>query len=337
MIGSDSEVLIGRGLPTPLLLPSGRRGVAVLTQPGAAAIAERVAARVAGEVDHVTVLELGDREEAKQWAALEPVYLALAEAGIGRHDTIVGVGGGALTDAAGFVGATWLRGIETMYVPTTLLGAVDAAIGGKTGVNVAGKNLVGAFHLPRRVVVDLDELERLGDDLKREGAAEIIKAGLLAAPAVIDRYLATGIDTPLEGVVAAAIEVKVEIVAGDLREGGQRALLNLGHTIGHGIEFASGISHGEAVAVGLVAAAAISEHRLGFAHRGTVEQVLEAVGLARQAPPGTDRDRVLDLVGLDKKRDASGIRMVLLADIGRPRLVTVSAADLEVGLAAVGL
>ena len=338
LIGSDSEVILGRGWPTPILPEAPRRRrVAVLTQPGARAVAAEAEERLRQEGLAVTVVELGDREEAKRWAALEEVYARLAAADISRYDTIVGVGGGALTDAAGFIGGTWLRGVETVHVPTTLLGAVDAAIGGKTAVNVAGKNLVGVFHLPRRVVVDTERLEQLPVGLKREGAAEVIKAGLLAAPEVISRYLKGGLDTPLGPLVEAAVAVKVEIVNADFREEGRRALLNLGHTIGHGVEFASGMSHGEAVAVGLVAAAAVSERRLGFAHRELVERVLEAVGLPRRAPAGIDRARVLELIGLDKKRDPSGTRMILLADLAHPQLVTVSDEEVAFGLAAIGL
>ena len=162
---STSEVVIGRGFPDPLLpVSSYRRTTAVFTQPGAA----KVAQRVSDAVGAAPLMHLPDRDEAKSLAEVEKAYQWLAEIPVGRHDTIVGVGGGAVTDMAGFVAATWLRGIEAVMVPTTLLAAVDAAIGGKTGINFAGKNLVGAFHLPSRVIIDLDVLDRVPGTLRLE-------------------------------------------------------------------------------------------------------------------------------------------------------------------------
>lgn len=337
LIGSDSEILVGRGLPAPLLPePDRRRTVAVFTQPGAAGIAERV---VAGLEDshHVGGVHIfGDREGAKTLEDVGKAYGWLAEIGLGRTDTVLAVGGGAVTDAAGFVAATWMRGVEVVHVPTTLVGAVDAAIGGKTGINKGGKNLVGAFWLPSRVIVDLDVLDGLPEVLKQEGAAEVIKAGLLSDPAIVKAYLDQGVGVRLEEVVRPAISIKARIVTDDLTERGNRALLNLGHTIGHGIEFAANLSHGRSVAVGLVAASAVSERVLGFEDTQIVVDVLEATGLPTRAP-SLDRDTVLGLIGLDKKRTDDGVRMVLLESIGRPRLVPVSPEDIVAGLTAVGL
>lgn len=336
LIGDQSEILVGRGRPDPLLPARPvRRRAAVFAQPGTAALAEEIAHRLHDEGVETGTHMMPDREEAKTLAAVEAAYRRLADLGLGRDDTVVAVGGGALTDAAGFVAGTWMRGIESVYLPTTLLGAVDAAIGGKTGVNIGGKNLVGVFWHPRRVVVDLDVLERLPEELKRQGAAEIIKAGLLADPPVVDAYRREGLGVVLDEVVPAAIRVKTDIVAGDFTERGQRGLLNLGHTIGHGIEFAAGLSHGDSVAIGLVAAAAVSQRVLGFEATSEVTSALEAVGLPVQAPP-LDRDEVIRLVGLDKKRSAGQLRMVLLEAPGRPRLMEVSADDLAWGLDAVG-
>lgn len=337
LIGADSEVLVGRGLPERLLPDSERsRKVAIFTQPGAFEIAQHVSGLLTESQDVAGIHDLGDREAAKSFRAVQEAYEWLAEVGLRRTDTIVAVGGGAVTDAAGFVAATWMRGVEVVHVPTTLLGAVDAAIGGKTAINVRGKNLVGAFWLPTRVVVDLAVLEGLPASLRREGAAEVIKAGLLADPAIVKAYRNRGLDVPPEEVVAPAISIKARIVSEDLTEQGTRALLNLGHTIGHGIEYASDLPHGESVAIGLVAAAAISEHLLGFQDTKTVVGTLEAAGLPTRSPP-LDRDTVLNLVELDKKRTERGIRMVLLESIGQPRLMAVGPEDLELGLAAVGL
>lgn len=337
LIGSESEALIGRGFPDPLLPPRAERSQAVvITQPGATAVATRVTDAVSSTGVRVTQVLMPDRDEAKSLEAVEKVYHDLADFGLGRHDTVIAVGGGAVTDAGGFVAATWMRGVELIHVPTTLLAAVDAAIGGKTAVNLAGKNLVGVFWHPRRVLIDLDVVDALPADLKSEGAAEAIKAGLLAAPEILDAYLERGLDADLELVVPAAVRVKAGIVSDDFRETGDRALLNLGHTIGHGIEFATGISHGRGVAIGLVAAAAISKRLCGFSETAIVVRALEAASLPTRAPT-VGRDSVLTLVGRDKKRTADGIRMVLLERIGRPVLRQVSEDDLVEGLRAVGL
>ena len=210
------------------------------------------------------MMYLPDRDEAKTMAVVEKAYRWLAEVPLGRHDTIVGVGGGAATDMAGFVAATWLRGVESVMVPTTMLGAVDAAIGGKTGINLEGKNLVGAFHLPSRVVVDLDVMETVPATLRLEGLAEALKAGLVADPVLVELFERHGASAPLEDVVTRSIKVKAEVVGADYREDGRRAILNFGHTIGHGVEMAAGMPHGMAVAVGMVAAGAVSAARYGF-------------------------------------------------------------------------
>lgn len=334
VIGDSSEVLVGRGLPHPLLGTSAIRSRAVvLCQPGAEAVAEQVATLI--DVDTVRV-DLPAGEDAKELHALEPVYRALADHALSRDDTVVTVGGGAATDAGGFVAATWLRGVEAVYVPTTVLGAVDASIGGKTAVNVAGKNTVGVFRHPARVVVDLDMLDSLPDDIRRQGAAEAAKAGFLAAPSIIASYLEHGLDAPLEQVVTPAIAYKVKIVNADFTERGERAFLNLGHTVGHAVEYASGMPHGEAVAIGLVAAAAVSERKVGFDATKEVRTVIERLGLPTAAP-GLDRNRVRDLLWLDKKRDRRGIRMVLLAAIGHPQIHHVDTTDIDHALAAIGL
>lgn len=336
LIGDQSEVLVDRGFPEPLLPPSTRRGrVAILHQPDVKVLAERVADAIGPRLEP-ELIELAPGEDAKTLEAVGAVYEQLAALELGRSDTIVTVGGGAASDSGGFVAATWLRGVEVVHVPTTLLAAVDASIGGKTGLNLAGKNLVGVFWHPSRVVVDLDILEGLTDELLRQGAAEAIKAGLLGAPGILDAYHAVGLSASMETVVTPAIRVKAEIVTEDFTEQGRRAWLNLGHTIGHGIEFAAGVSHGEAVAVGLVAAAAISKRRLDFPDTDLVIETLNQVGLPIRAPE-VDRDRVLDLISLDKKRDETGLRMVLLESIGHPQLVNVARDDLEFGLAALGL
>jgi 3-dehydroquinate synthetase len=275
-----------------------------------------------------------DREEAKSLEIAGELYQWLAELEVGRHDTIVGVGGGALTDIAGFVAATWLRGIESVLVPTTLVGAVDAAIGGKTGINVLGKNLVGAFWSPSRVIVNLDVLERIPAELRREGMAEALKAGLIGDAelvAVLERH---GFEAPLETVVTRAVAVKAEVVTEDFREGGRRAVLNFGHTIGHAVERITGMPHGHAVAVGMVAASAVSARRYGFPHEWLTSLIF-AMGLP-VAVAGSSSHALRALIGLDKKRTEEGIRMVLLRGIADPVVEPVSWEEIDVGLVAIG-
>lgn len=339
LIGDASEVLVGRGLPEPLV-PGRARRAAVLVQPGAGTVAGRVLDHLGG-VEALRI-DLPDREAAKDLEVIADVYRRLAGFNLGREDAVVGVGGGAVTDAAGFVAATWLRGVDAVLVPTTLLGAVDAAIGGKTGVNVrfdpAGdgvvKNLVGAFWLPVRVVVDLDVLDALPGPLRTEGLAEILKAGLVADPLIVDALAAGGADTPLDAVVAPAIAVKAAVVSEDFRESGRRAILNFGHTIGHGIEGVTGMPHGHAVGVGMVAAAAVSAVRYGVDARWITDLVF-SLGLP-VAAAGVSRRAVLDLVSRDKKRDRSGVRMVLLRAIGDPVVEPVGDDELGLALEAVG-
>ncbi len=329
-VGSASEVLIGRDVLDAGVLPlrEGRERVVVLTQPGARPVAERVAAGLAA-----AIYELPDGEDAKTLAVVEDGYRWLASQGLHRDDTVVAVGGGSLTDVAGFVAATYLRGVEAVYVPTTLLGAVDAAVGGKTGVNLDGKNLVGAFHHPSRVVVDVSVLEGLPAGLWQEGVAEALKAGLVADPELLNLFERYGRHAPLAEVVRRAVAVKADVVAEDFREAGRRAILNYGHTVGHAVEVAAGMRHGHAVAVGMVAAGAVSEAVCGFPARARQDAVIAALGLPTAV--AADRGEVSRLLARDKKRDAGGLRMVLLEDVGRPVLHHVGAATVEAALDAV--
>ncbi|MCP3998494.1 MAG: 3-dehydroquinate synthase, partial [bacterium] len=244
--------------------------------------------------------------------------------------------GGAATDMAGFAAATYLRGVEVTYLATTLLGAVDAAIGGKTGVNVGGKNLVGVFRHPARVIVDLDVLRGLPESLLREGAAETVKAGFISDPSILLEYEESGLGASLDLVVPAAIKVKVDTVKADFTEQGLRAILNYGHTIGHAIEIAGRISHGDAVAIGMVAAGTISQEMLGFAHAGRQTEILARIGLPTISPP-VDLENVMLLMNRDKKRDRGGIRMVLLEDFGKPVVRHVGDDLIAHGLATIGV
>jgi 3-dehydroquinate synthase len=333
-------VLVGRRMLDPTIVVGerpGRARVAVLTQPGEPARLGRglaVALREGGLAVETRVLP--DGEEAKTLAVAGGVYEWLAALGLTRDDTVLAVGGGALTDLAGFVAATFLRGVEAVYVPTTLLGAVDASIGGKTAVNLAAKNLVGAFHHPARVVIDADVLDGLPVSLRREGAAEALKAGLVGDPTLVSLCERDGLQADLAEVVKRAVAVKAGIVSRDFREQGERAHLNYGHTVGHAVEAAAGLGHGSAVAVGMVAAGRAAALVAGFEEEDRQRAIIGGLGLP-VAVPGVDSAEVRRLLGMDKKRDAAGLRMVLLEKVGHPRLDHVAAATVETALAAVGI
>ena len=331
-IPDATEILIQRGLPESLLPVRDRSATIVVSQPGAANTARTVNELVAPAAH----LVLPDGEAAKDLSVVASIYETLDAAGVRRDGTIVGVGGGALTDVAGFVAATWLRGIESVSVPTTLLGAVDASIGGKTGINFRGKNLVGAFWHPSRVVIDLDVLEQLPMAIAREGWAEIIKAGLIADPALLEGIETLGLNAGLGDAVARAVRVKAEIVTRDFREAGVRAHLNFGHTIGHALETATGISHGEAVGLGMIAEAAASRVDQGFSAESRVRVLVEKADLPTTAPPAPHED-LAALLAKDKKADAAGVRMVLLEDIGAPVLVRPSKDAMAAAWEAIGL
>jgi 3-dehydroquinate synthetase len=336
-VAGATEVFLGEGLPSPFLPPRpARTRAAVLTQPGATDRAFEVVEVLRGEGVTCEVIGLPDRDEAKTLAVAESVYEAFARFGLAREDTVVGVGGGAVTDLAGFVAGTWLRGVEVVHCPTTLLAAVDAAIGGKAGVNLGGKNLVGVFWHPIRVVIDIKPLRSLPLYLKREGMAEALKAGLVGDEALFSLIAREGNQAPLEDVVAKAVAVKARIVAEDERETGVRAHLNFGHTIGHAIEFASSLSHGESVGLGMIAAARLSEKVLGFSGAGEVESAVAALELPTRVE-GIDPARVKDLLGHDKKRDAGGLRMVLLRRVADPVVRHVTPTEVDLAMAAIGL
>jgi 3-dehydroquinate synthase len=332
-------VLIGRDLLDPeIVLPdrAGRAVVAVLGQPGSEQTARLLAGALCDAGLRAPLRVLPDGEAAKTPDVAVSVWSWLAEERLTRDDSLVAVGGGALSDVAGFVAATFLRGIEAVTVTTTLVGAVDASIGGKTALNLGGKNLVGVFRHPARVVVDLSILEALPERLLREGAAEALKTGLVGDPALVELYERQGLAADLAQVVRRAVAVKAGIVIRDPTEQGERAHLNYGHTVGHAVERAAGLGHGAAIAVGMVAAGRASQRLCGFADEGRQRAVLERLGLPTESPP-VDGAEVRRLMGLDKKRDAAGLRMVLLEGIGAPRMRHVDSATVDAALAAVGI
>jgi 3-dehydroquinate synthase len=264
------QIVVGEGvlddLGAQVPLPLHARRALVVTQPALVAhgYAARVEAALAAAGLETRRHVIADGEVAKSVTVLEEAWQACAAWPLGRDDVIVALGGGVVGDLAGFVAATWMRGVALVQVPTTLLAMVDAAIGGKTGINLAaGKNLVGAFHQPLAVAADPDVLATLPERLRVEGAAEIVKAGLLADALLLERIerdpagVRAGEAQLLRALVLRSAAIKAEIVGADEREGGVRAHLNLGHTYAHVLEALAGYGtylHGEAVSVGLVVA-----------------------------------------------------------------------------------
>jgi shikimate kinase/3-dehydroquinate synthase len=239
-----------------------------------------------------------------------------------RGDHIVALGGGVVGDLGGFCAATYQRGVPVVQVPTTLLAQVDSAIGGKTGVDLPeAKNYVGAFHLPAAVLSDTSTLATLPGEELAAGWAEVIKTGLLAGGRLWEQVTAAKNpgEADLPELVLGCARFKAEVVAADERDSGRRAILNLGHTVGHAIEAATGYSryrHGEAVALGLLAALRLSDAE---DLRGQVAKMLAGVGLPTSIAEPLEPDAVIEAVGRDKKRDADGVRFVLLSQPGEPR------------------
>lgn len=277
-------------------------------------------------------LVLPDGEAHKTLANSAAVFDALAALGATRNATIIALGGGVIGDLAGFAAACWMRGIDFVQMPTTLLAMVDSSVGGKTGVNLpVGKNLVGAFHQPRAVVADTGTLATLPDREYRSGLAEIVKYGAIGDVAFFEwmQQNAAALNArdgaALVHAIATSCRQKAGVVARDEHEHGERALLNFGHTFGHALETASGygiLLHGEAVAIGMVLAAQLSAD-LDRAPRADAERLarlLTALGLPATLPH-SDPAHLLELMRLDKKNVGDSLRLILWRGIGRAEIV----------------
>lgn len=285
------------------------------------------------------IFEAPDGEAGKDVATLAKLWDWLGSTGLTRSDILVGIGGGALTDVAGFAAASWLRGIDWIAIPTTLAGMVDASIGGKTGINSGyGKNLIGAFHSPTKVIIDTNWLETLSDRDFAAGLAEVVKCGfiedleilnLIAGKSVVE--IRSNNELVIE-LISRAAQVKAGVVTVDFKESYAREALNYGHTLAHAIEVASDfkVRHGEAVAIGMVFAA-----ELAFAHGslsreavGQHRDILRALGLPVSYPKSA-WDRLLPLIALDKKVRGNSIRFVILQGLGKTeRFENVSIEEL---------
>jgi 3-dehydroquinate synthase len=346
---NPTTITVGGAAPYPVVVGTGVLGelpslvgavrtVVVIHPEGLEAIARPVCGVLAGAGYLVHAEPVPAGEAAKQIAVAARLWSRLAAHGVTRSDAVVGVGGGATTDLAGFVAATWLRGVRVVLVPTTLLAIADAAVGGKTAVNTPeGKNLVGVFHAPAGVLADLAVLESLADSEYVSGLAEVIKAGFIADPVILDLIEAdpAGAVVPhgphARELVERAVRIKAEVVTGDMREAGRREILNYGHTLGHAIERLEGfrIRHGEAISIGMVFAARLAAlaGRLDAATAHRHREVLAGVGLPTtylaEAWPA-----LRESMTVDKKTRGAALRFVVLDGLAQPAILADPAEEL---------
>lgn len=339
------DVLIGAGLlrhagrEVRRLLPSRESRVFVVTSPN---LRRRWGGPLEKSLQQAKlpylVLEMNDGEPSKHLASVEQLAEQMVRAGADRKSLVVAFGGGVVGDSAGFLAAIFLRGVPVVQIPTTLLAQVDASIGGKTGVNLrAGKNLIGAFHQPRAVLVDPEVLSTLSDREFRAGLFESLKCGVIRdkklfdfmvsrAPQILKRD-----NTALRRIITDSIQVKAQVVSADEKESDLRRILNFGHTVGHALEAATGYSHllhGEAVAWGMIAAATIASDA-GVCSEETAKQIKSAVLAYGPLPPVTcETDEVLDRMAADKKTVAGSVHFVLPQKIGKVKI----SSDIPVGI-----
>ena len=287
-------------------------------------------------------IEVPDAENAKTAAVLEFCWMALGKAGFTRNDLIISLGGGATTDLAGFVAATWLRGIRVVHVPTTLLAMVDAAVGGKTGINTSeGKNLVGAIYSPAAVICDMNFLDSQSHDDYIGGLAEVIKCGFIRDETILNLIESDMLGAQSPGwdhapeVIARAIQVKADVVGGDLREtlgtSTGREILNYGHTFGHAVERIENYTwrHGNAVSVGMMFVAHLSQ-LAGRLDEDTVNRhqaILSGVGLPVTYSRATF-DQLHDAMRIDKKSRGSKLRFIVIEQVGKPAILEAPDAAL---------
>lgn len=326
------EVLIGRNLldNVPRFL-EGAKKVLIVHPVGLAVSAEALRDSLINDGLEVVLAGVPDSEDAKRIEVAAFCWGILGKSEFSRTDMVIGFGGGAITDLAGFVAATWLRGVGIVQIPTTLLAMVDAAIGGKTGVNTSeGKNLVGVFHSPKGVIVDLETLATLPRNELIAGFAEVVKCGFISDTKILDLIeknleSATNHSSSLFlDLVTRAITVKGEVVKQDFRETGLREILNYGHTLGHAIELAERYKwrHGAAVSIGMIFAAelALLNGRLASTDVQRHRDILSSLGLPTSYP--ADKwPQLLANMRIDKKARAGNLRFVVLDQIGKPTIM----------------
>lgn len=333
----EYDVIIGADWRDELAtLSAGRNRVGIVYSQAQ----QNIVTEVPGVVTNPYFFEIPDGEAGKSPEILLKIIHSLGEAGFTRSDLVVAIGGGAVTDSAGFAAATWLRGIDWVSIPTTIAGAVDAAIGGKTGVNtVHGKNLFGAFHSPIAVLIDLQWFDSLSDRDFAAGLAEVVKCGFIKDPSILELLEGKSLTevrgnrVVVEYLIKKAVTVKAGVVSHDFRESGEREILNYGHTFGHAVERLSHyqLRHGEAVAIGLVFAAELARSRgiisdqLADAHR----KYLSDLGLPTSFEGGR-WEEIEPLLLRDKKVRGQQVRFVVITELGATsRLEDVTSEELR--------
>ena len=330
--------MIGRGLldEIPKSLDGVSKVLIVHPQP-LAATAELLRETLRTEGFEAFLAEVPQSEEAKRVEVAAFCWGIMGQADFHRNDAVIGLGGGTTTDLAGFVGGTWLRGVRTYLIPTTLLGMVDAAIGGKTGVNTQeGKNLVGVFHLPTKVFIDLDTLETLPRNDLIAGMSELVKYGFISDPEILDIVLSDDAATDttsevFEDLVRRSVSIKERVTTEDFRESGQREFLNYGHTLGHAIEHAERYKwrHGAAISIGMTFAAELSmlSGKLSVSDVEKHRSVFSKLGL----PTTYKADKwqqLLEVMQRDKKARSGALRFVVLEKIGKPGILAAPTPEL---------
>lgn len=345
---SPYEVHIGHGNTQAIAefaFSTGAQQVGIVRQPTLQAYSEQLQQALEQQGLKVTVLEVPDAEFGKSLEVLGQCWDVLGQEKFSRSDLIIGLGGGAATDLAGFLAASWMRGIKVIQVPTTLLAMVDAAVGGKTGINTAaGKNLVGAFHEPAAVFIDLNLLETLPREELVAGSAEIIKTGFIADPVILERFEqdpAKALDPHvfLPELISRSVAVKASVVGKDLKESSLREILNYGHTFGHAVELRENYTwrHGNAVAVGMMFVANLA-HARGLITTDLLERhraILESVGLPTTYEPGHFSE-LHQAMAVDKKNRGGHIRFVAITEVGQTtRIEGPSTQELKDAYAAI--
>jgi 3-dehydroquinate synthase len=332
--GADPyDILIGRGLLPRIAeqLGTSVAKVLIVHPPTLGAKANALRDTLQGSYE-VLLAEVPDAEDAKRIEVAAFCWQIMGQTDFTRTDAVIGLGGGATTDLAGFVAATWLRGVKLVQVPTSVLGMVDASVGGKTGINTAeGKNLVGSFYAPAAVLVDFDTLDTIPRNEILAGFAEIVKAGFIAEPEILDIVEAdvdrvTDPTTPeFRRVVELAIALKARVVSSDFKESGLREILNYGHTLGHAIEHAERYRwrHGAAISVGMVFAAELARLTGSLSDEAVDRhrRILTALTLPIDYPVGRWQT-LLATMQRDKKSRAGMLRFIVLDDIAQPTVLT---------------
>ncbi|MFD9741619.1 3-dehydroquinate synthase [Umezawaea sp. NPDC059074] len=323
------DVVVGRGLLGDVVeAVKGIAKIAIIHPPTLVETAEALREALAEAGADAHRVEIPDAEDGKDLPVAGFCWDVLGKIGVGRQDAVIGLGGGAVTDLAGFVASTWMRGVKLFNVPTTLLGMVDASVGGKTGVNTAaGKNLVGTFYEPTAVFADLATLDTLPRNELVAGMAEIVKGGFIADPVILDLIEAdpqAALDPAgpvLEELVRRKIQIKADVVSADLRESDLREILNYGHTLGHAIERRERYKwrHGAAISVGLVFAAELARlaGRLDDATADRHRSVLTSLGLPTTYDPAA-LPQLMEGMRVDKKNRSGVLRFVVLDGLAKP-------------------